>query len=385
MRAVLICLQAHSEPQVPVVAGYSAPQRQLEFALRCGCDLVVAHGHGGGQAAIDLRHRAERAGARFQTIATAQALVGLIGEQDALLVLQPGLWPDCDAALAPLRSEKAILVVPAGPGQQAGFERIDLDRAWAGALVIGGGALARLDALPDDIAPSSALLRIALQQRLPESRLAAPLLDDGCWNVLHSPADARIFERKWLHRVAGAVRGSACSQKLASLVLLRRGGLLAAGAYAVPLLLLAVAIILAGAMLASLFGHGAACFALLALAAPVAQVLLGTLRLRAAPAAISRQWTALPWLCDTALAGCAVIAIGGVWYRAIFAALVLVVSLVLLDRHALPDRLLCLRDRGLAALAIALAACIVPIELAVMLIATAGLLANFAPRAKEIS
>ncbi len=96
-----------------------------------------------------------------------------------MLVQQPGLWPDCHVAVGHLSADPIILVLPSGAGQQAGFERIDLDRAWAGVLTMPAILLQKLDNLPEDIAPAPALLRIALQNRLAETRLPVSLIDDG--------------------------------------------------------------------------------------------------------------------------------------------------------------------------------------------------------------
>ena len=172
MRAALIALPQPGESDLPAIAGKSLAHRQLLFARELGCDSVIAHGGGASPDGIDLRHAAEHLGLKYQVISNSHALPGIIGDDDSLLVLQPGLLPESGAALDLLRAEgDRVLVVSAGPGASAGFERIDLDRAWAGALSMPGRWLGKLASLPEDIAPHGALLRIALQQRLPEARL----------------------------------------------------------------------------------------------------------------------------------------------------------------------------------------------------------------------
>ncbi len=319
---------------------------------------------------------------RFQTVGTAQALAGIVGDDGELLVLQPGLWPDAEAALALLRGPPVVLVLPAGPGQQAGFERIDLERAWAGALILPGRLLGELTTLPEDIAPAPALLRVALQHKLPETRLSPGLIDDGSWVVLLGGEQAAAQERLWLRRVLGEAQGSAVSQRLAGWLMGARGADLVAWPRAVPLMLAGLVALLSGALAASWFGRPAAGFALLALDGPLVETIKQLARLRAAPAAPGRFW---PWLGharDAALLACAVLAGGGLWYRALFAPLVLLAGLLLLDQRDIAPRFCLLRDRGVLAAVLATLALALPFELALMLAALAVLAANFLPSSR---
>ena len=107
--------------------------------------MVIAHGGGASDDAIALRHAAEKAGMRYQSISNTHALTGAIGKDDSLLVMQPDLLPEAKQALELLRAEgDRLLVVSAGPGTAASLERIDLDRAWGGAMTMPGSWLERL-------------------------------------------------------------------------------------------------------------------------------------------------------------------------------------------------------------------------------------------------
>ena len=377
MRAALICLPDLAEVDAPLIAGRSAAACQLELVLQCGCELVVVHGHGASPEAIALRHRTEQAGARFQTVNDARALIGAVAAGDSLLVLQAGLWPEAAEVLEVLRSPAGIVVLAAGVGLQAGFERIDLDRAWAGALVLPGHLLGGLAALPDDIAPAPALLRVALQSGLPETRISAELLENGSWSLLRSPDAAARFERLWLRRAVGA--GQGLSARLASFVLHRRGGALAAHPHAFFALLVTLGLALAGALAAAWQGHPAPAFVLLALAAPLAELAVGLARIRAAPFGFARHWPRLRHLLDAGLAVCAVWSIEGLWQRAVFAPLVLVAALVLLDRRGLPAAAQPLRDRGVVAAVLAALMVVLRPEPALMAAAALVLCANLWP------
>ena len=54
-----------------------------------------------------------------------------------------------------------VLVLPVEAGVAAGFERIDINHAWAGALRMPGRIVAGLGDLPADWNPVAALLRLA--------------------------------------------------------------------------------------------------------------------------------------------------------------------------------------------------------------------------------
>ena len=202
MRSALISMSGQprgGDGKAPLaVAGKSLAQRQLDFALAAGCESVIALGDGGSAEAIALRHAAEAAGARFQAIRDSHGLLGAVRAEDELLALAPGLLPEAEAALEVLGKGKVVLVLPAGAGTAAGFERIDLERAWAGALVVGGAHVERLSDLPADIEPASALVRIALQGHVKERRLPDDLIADGSWTVLREGAVMQAAEQGWV-------------------------------------------------------------------------------------------------------------------------------------------------------------------------------------------
>jgi hypothetical protein len=380
LRAALICLPQPGEVAFAHVGGRSAASCQLELALACKSELVIVHGHGASPDAISLRHRAEQAGARFQTVNDARALIGAIGAADSLLVLQTGLWAEAREVVESLQSPACVLVIPSGAGVQGGFERVDLDRAWAGALVLPGHLLGALAALPDDAAPAPALLRIALQHRLPEIRLPAELVDAGEWSLLRSPEAARAQERLWLSRRVGELRGTSLSQRAARKVLLLSDGALAFLPRSFAAAVTATGLLLMGALTAAWLSHPALAFGLLALTAVLGELTVRLARVRAVPFSTPGKWPLMRHLVDFGMAGCGALAIEGFWQRSLFAPLVLVAGLLLLDRHALGAAAELLRDRGAVALALAALLLVLRPEMAIMALAALVLAANLAPR-----
>ena len=382
--AVLICLPGAGDPASPKVLGRALCQRQLDLALHLGCRTVIAHGHGAMAELVALRHQAEAAGARFVQVNSLHALAGLIGPDDLLLVLQRSLLPESAQAIARLGQGPGLLVVSAGPGVRAGFERIDLDRAFAGAMILPASLLARLSALPEDGDPAPALLRIALQQRLPEQRLPDALIDGGEWAVLRAQDDAYAHAPGWIARAMGHAGEGEISRRLAQHALGRQLARSGEAGRLGPGLLAGAGVLALGALAAAWWQLAPLAFLALLLLVPVTEALVALARVRAAPLGTPGRWPQLRWLPDLTLLALAAVlsALGSAPSAppaALFSAFVLLAALRLLDRRELPRQLAPLRDRGMLALALLLACVVLPPGLAVMLAGAGGLALNLAP------
>lgn len=380
MRAALIAIPHPGEGVMPAIAGKSIAQRQLLFAREAGCESVIAFGGGASPDGIDLRHAAERMGMKYQVISTAHALPGIIRDDDSLLVLQPGLLPESRAALDLLRAEgDRVLVVSAGPGAVAGLERIDLDRAWAGALTIPGRWLGKLSSLPEDVAPHAALLRIALQQRLPEARLADSTLDDSKWTLVTSQEAAASRALAWQRTHLGETPPGAISRWLGKSLVSALGSRLLDLPYVRPVILALSAILLGGGVAAGFYERPVLGFTLTALSVPVMEVFLAISRLGVAPFGRLKR---LPWMrmgVDLGLLALGIMAIDSLAHRSVFPPVVLASALFLLDRRALTQWIEPLRDRMVIAGLIAIVAAISTPELAIMLAGLMVLAANILP------
>ncbi|RPF70366.1 hypothetical protein [Aurantiacibacter spongiae] len=384
MHAVLISSPSSDADIAPVVAGRTVAERQLLFANEIGCERVFFHGSGASPASIAARRQAERLGMRFEAFASSHALIAAVGDDDSLLVLQPGLLPEARTALELLRAQgNRVLVVSAGPGAAAGFERIDLDRAWAGAMKVPGRMLDRLRTLPEDAAPVAAILRIALQNRLPEARLQDDILDSGRWSVVANRAAAQARERDWLRTHMGEGKAGAISPYLASTTLMRFGASLLASDRAIPAIAIASVVLLGGAILAATRETPVVAFALLAFASPVVELLLEAKRLARAPFGSAGRWPLLRRLLDLALLATAILAIDGLWYREAFPPFVLLAGLILSDRHPATWLTRSIGDRGLVAVLCAVLSAILLPEIAVIIAATLVLVARLVDRSGQ--
>jgi hypothetical protein len=374
VRAALISIAAQprdaaSGVQV-CIGGKPLAERQLAFALSAGAERIILLGQKDGAEAEALRHLAERAGAKVQQVETAHGLLGIIGATDELLVIAPGLLPEAPEALEPLGKGSAVLILPSALGVAAGFERIDLERAWAGAVVVPGRLVERLAELPSDIEAASALLRIALQARVPDRKLPEAVLVEGSWAMVD---DRAAVDRAWLRRNLGSGQPSRPSDWLAHQTLQRAAGSLLGNHRTFAALLATFAALLAAAIAAAAFGIAPLGFVLLALGAFTGALTTRFARLVAAPFAAGRREAALARgteaLVEIALALCAVLAIEGDLLHRLFPPVVLVGLLRAAKPAQWPGATGLLGDPLVLALVLAVAAALGLAEPAVMALA----------------
>jgi hypothetical protein len=354
-------------------AGKSLARRQLDFALAAGAEQIVLLGDGAAPEAIALRHVAESAGAKVLAIANGHGLLGAVRAADHLLVLAPGVLPEAPMVLEMLGKGSSLLVVPAAQGVAAGFERIDLDRAWAGALVVQGGLVERLAELTPDSDPAAALLRIALQAKVVERRVPEALLADGSWAMVRSAADSVAAERAWMKRNVPEASRNRPARWLATLALRQLAGRLLQQPRAAALLVGAAATLLAAGVVSALAGWPVAGFLLVALGVLAGELSAGVARLASAPFGLDRRARAMAAAVavaiDLALAACAMLAIEQHWLHRLFPPLVLIGLLRMLRPETWPGPRALLGDRLLVALVLAVAAALGFAEPAVMALA----------------
>ncbi|AZI37972.1 hypothetical protein NT2_02_00260 [Caenibius tardaugens NBRC 16725] len=183
-------------------AGKTVARRQIDVVLALGCERVICLADNLGPGLIALQHQVEGAGAKFHVISVPRALCGLVHASDELIILGDGVLPLADEAREILAKGNGVLVLPAETGIPAGFERIDLNYAWAGALAMPGKLVDRLNELPRDCDGIAALLRIALQSKVPELPLPDAVLNEGRWAMLGGLDDAHALEPGWFRRHA---------------------------------------------------------------------------------------------------------------------------------------------------------------------------------------
>jgi hypothetical protein len=180
------------------IGGRSVARHQLGLALALGCTRIVVVTEALTSEVIALQQASEAGGARFHVITSAHALLPLVTADDELIVLGDGLLAQPAIALAQLGEAVGVLALPVETGMAAGFERIDINHAYAGAMRVPGRLVAGLGDLPPEWNAHAALLRLAVQGRVPLRLLPTAALDDGRWIVIHNEAGAHAFEPVWL-------------------------------------------------------------------------------------------------------------------------------------------------------------------------------------------
>ncbi len=225
------------------VGGVPLARHQLGLVLALGCGRIVCLARELGPELIAMQHVAERAKAQFHVISSARALAGLVSTADEVIILGEGILAFAEVARALIEAGPAVLVLPAETAVSAGFERIDLETASAGAMRLPGRLIERLSELPADCNVASSLTRIALQAGIAQRVIPSELRDGARWSMLRNEAEAHAIEAPWIRLHTGTIHATTPARFLAIQAVRRLGpALLHAGTGP-------NSVILAGAML----------------------------------------------------------------------------------------------------------------------------------------
>lgn len=182
------------------IGGLTVARQQLALAFALQCERIVCIAPALTSTIVELQHLAERAGAHFHVIPGARPLVGLVTATDELIVLADGLFASTAEACDLLSDGQSVLVQPIEQGLAAGFERIDLNHAAAGAMRLPGRLAERLGDLPADCDVVSSLQRIALQAGVRQRAIPSPGQDGLFWTLVRSDAEAHAIEPQWIRQ-----------------------------------------------------------------------------------------------------------------------------------------------------------------------------------------
>ena len=240
------------------VGGLSVARQQLALALTLECERIICIAPALTSELVALQHIAERAGAQFHVVRGARALVGLVTANDDVIALADGLFASGAEAADLLSEGQGVLVQPIEQGLAAGFERIDINHAAAGAMRIPGRLIERIADLPADCDAFSSLQRVALQASIRQRPIPAPGQDGLFWALVHSETEAHAIEPQWIQQRTRDTRPLGPARGLALLAVRSFGpALLHAGSGALALSLAAAA--------AALLALGAGWFGFIAL------------------------------------------------------------------------------------------------------------------------
>lgn len=207
------------------IGGRSILRHQIGLALSLGCKRIVVMAEGISGELVALQHISEAGGAQFHVVATARALVPLLQPEDDVFVLGDGLLAMPEAFRELLDAGPVVLTLPVETALPLGFERLDINSAFAAAMRFPGRIAASLADLPPEWNAQSALLRLAIQARVPQRAAPASLLDDGRWSIVRSEDEAHGAERRWLRLHTDMASGGSISPGEAlAMAIVRRFG-----------------------------------------------------------------------------------------------------------------------------------------------------------------
>ena len=254
--------------------GRSVLAHQVDIAIQLGCESIACLTGSLVPEVIACQHRAEAAGVRFQAIDGTRRLAGMVRADHEVVVIADGLLPERTPLVDALSQKACVLTFPAELAVSRGFERIDGERAWAGALRCRGDSVEKLNELPEDANVIASLLRIALQSQVRPEAIDPALVTEGRWTFDEPPADLAMREKRWIARHVQPVSFAAPGLAVAERIGLRLARDFAGGALErAPLYLAVAAGLLAG--LAAAFDKpviGLALALVMAIAAPVGSV-----------------------------------------------------------------------------------------------------------------
>lgn len=178
-------------------AGAMVVERQLDLALKLGCGLVACFVDSVEREVIELQRRAQEAGVKFVHVREPARLFSMVGEDDEVLAMASGVLPDPEVAESAL-ARQGVLALPADIAVPLGYERIDLEFAWAGVMLVPGKLIKTLGNLPSDVDVPSALMRLALQTGTRVVPLDRQVIEQQEWHIDPDPKALAEREKKWI-------------------------------------------------------------------------------------------------------------------------------------------------------------------------------------------
>lgn len=228
------------------IAGASVARQQVALALALGCERILVLAAPGLPGIDALEQAAVRGGAKLSLVSGAHGVVAGVTAADEVIVLADGLFASTGEAAQMLGGGAVVLTQPIEQGLAAGFERIDLNNAAAGAMRIPGRLVERLAELPADCDVTSALQRIALQAGVPQHPIPTPGSNGLFWTLVRSEDEAHALEPQWIRQRTRSevMKGPGHALALAGVrrfgaALLHGGGAWSVGLGAAALLLMA--------------------------------------------------------------------------------------------------------------------------------------------------
>lgn len=183
------------------IAGASLAQHQLGLALALKCHRIICLARDTSPELVALQQLAEGSGAQFYIASGPRQVAAQVTAKDDVFLVSDGLFVDPAHAMPLIENGRSVVLVqPAEGAQDAGFERIDLNRSAAGLARVPGDLLERLHHLPQECDTISSLTRIALQSRAEMREVPVVARAGVSWRMLRTEGEALEVEGEWLRQ-----------------------------------------------------------------------------------------------------------------------------------------------------------------------------------------
>ncbi len=370
------------------IGSASVLEHQLSLLLSLGCERLICIAPGMVPEIAAMQRLVESQGSRFHLIAGQRGLLPLVTASDDVFVLDDGLLALPEFARPLFEAGNGVMAQPVETGLAAGFERLDINNATAGAMRFSGSVVQGLARLEADCDVGSALTRLALQAGVPLRNLPSAATTEGGWLLLGSEAAAAELERQWFARRWQGSRPGGPGDLLVRFVLKNFGPALLATGQSQSVLGITTAVLFGGGLVSGWFSLTGTALLLLAFC-----WLIWRLRCRLQQVAASglvrnvqkdRESATLIAYDLALVAVCCLSAQalpGTTLLDRIFAPLVLMMALWLVASTVAPKWQALLKDRASLALLLALAAALglltPTMQLATLLLVATGIIATY--------
>ena len=145
--------------------------------------------------------RIRRRGLKITPVRAAADLMGLVGEDDRIILVADGLRAGGTHYAAIARPGSPAILVTGDTVLTQGFERIDATRRWGGLACISDGMVAELAATPGEWDMMLTLLRVAVQSGARRLYCEPALFEQGEIAIVTDRPTAALIEQSSLQQV----------------------------------------------------------------------------------------------------------------------------------------------------------------------------------------
>ncbi len=172
--------------------------KQVRSAKKMGAEKIIFLSPAMHSGLLQYTDNLKNLDVEFDIVRTAEDLGQYASNDDDLIFLGDGIFPDdaIEQALSCHKSERIYVVTNADAYEN--FERIDLTHRWLGVALLKSERLAEISDIPDDWDIGSALLRTAVQAGCERALLSDAKMQSDAVSQLLNIQDSEAFAKRQL-------------------------------------------------------------------------------------------------------------------------------------------------------------------------------------------